>query len=66
MGWCGGSDVARDMIEAINENIPDAKTKRKLYCALINALESQDCDTLHEAAGEDPVFDKLIGAEGES
>ncbi len=60
MGWCAGSDVAREVAEAINEHVPDVKTKRKLYRALIDALESQDWDTQDEACGVDPVFDKLL------
>ncbi len=64
MGWSSGSEVAQDMVKAINRHVPDAKTKRKLYRALIDTLESQDWDTQDEACGEDPIFDALIGLEG--
>ncbi len=63
MGWCGGADVAREMVEAINQHVPDVKIKRKLYRALIEALESNDWDTQNEAMGIDPIFDKLIQPE---
>ncbi len=64
MGWSGGTNIAQEMVEAIDNYVPDAKTKRKLYRALIDALESEDWDTQDEVMGIDPIFDKLIQPEG--
>ena len=60
MGWASGTEVARQMIEAIKRNVTDRKAKRNLYVSLLDALESQDWDTLEEAEGIDPDFDKIV------
>lgn len=65
MGWASGSDVAYNMIKAIQENVPDDDIRRVLYETLIDSLEDQDCDTLCECVGIDPVYDEFFDEEEE-
>jgi hypothetical protein len=60
MGWASGSEIARPVIEAIRKEVASVPARRRLYKALIDALASQDWDTLDEAYGIDPVCDKII------
>ncbi len=61
MGWSSGTDIVREVAEAINEHVSDVKTKRKLYKALVSACEDQDWDGQDEVAGIDPILDRVLG-----
>lgn len=61
MGWASGSEIACKVGEAIHKEVADPRVKKKLYGALIKALESHDWDTKDEAVGIDPIFDELLG-----
>lgn len=66
MGWASGSEIACDVGTAIHKEVADPRIKKKLFAALIKSLESHDWDTKDEAAGIDPIFDKLLGFDSES
>ena len=61
MGWSGGSAVAINIIRSIKDNVPDVKSRRRIYKELIFTFEDDaDCDTLNECLGEDEVFDSVF------
>lgn len=61
MGWSSGTDIARAVIEAVHANVPDAKTRLKIYKPSLKAMEESDWGTQDESADIDPIWDKLIG-----
>jgi hypothetical protein len=61
MGWASGTDLVRDVAEAIKKHVPDTKTKKKLYTALVEAARNHDWDCEDEATGIDPVLDRALG-----
>lgn len=61
MGFSGGTDIARPLIEAIRDHVPNRKVRRTLYGVLYNTLTDADWDCVDEAAGIDPTWDELIG-----
>lgn len=63
MGWSSGTDLVVSVATAIRDNVPDNKTRKKLYAALVSAAEDHDWDCQCEATGIDPVLDKLLGFE---
>jgi hypothetical protein len=58
MGWCGGTDIMRDIIETFvaQEELP-ADLRARMYIPIIESLEQSDWDTQDECLGLDPVFD---------
>lgn len=58
MGWSSGSELAQQLIEAIQGEVEDKASRRRIYKRMITALESFDWDTQEEALGIDPEFDK--------
>ena len=60
MGWSSGVDIAIDMIDVIQKNVPDIDARKKIYKKLIETLEDKDCDNICEALEMDPVFDKVV------
>ncbi len=65
MGFSGGTDIARTVVSAVKQYVPDVVARRGIYGSLIGALEDADWDTQCEARGIDPVFDELLGSEDE-
>jgi hypothetical protein len=59
MGWSGGSGIAMALIRVAKKHVSEA-SKPAFYKALIEELESHDCDTLGECMGEDAAFDKAL------
>ncbi len=49
MGWSGGSEMAEDIWNMFRKYVPEKSRKR---CAkkLVDIFETQDCDTMDEAA----------------
>lgn len=60
MGWASGSDIAVELITIIQREVPSASSRRRIYRTLLQVLTDHDWDTTEEAAGIDPVFDKLL------
>lgn len=60
MGWGSGSELMRDVIEAVKSVIGDAETRKQLYVPIIKAFEGQDCDTLQDCTGDDPAYDAAL------
>ena len=58
MGYSGGTDIARAVIDAVKANVADVGARSAIYTALINVLEDADWDTQDEALGRDPAFDR--------
>jgi len=57
MSWSEGSEIMDMIIKAIKEKI-DSEDKEVIYRDFIQYFEDNDCDTLEECLGEDPVFDR--------
>jgi hypothetical protein len=62
MGWASGSDLARHLIRSIKKHVSNTASRKAVYHDLIVGFEDHDCDTLDEAKGEDPLFDKVLKA----
>lgn len=62
MGWAGGSYVMTDIIEGIRPEIPDVYQRERVYKPILEALEGADWDTVDEAMGIDPAFDRVVKA----
>lgn len=60
MGWASGSGVAYRMINVIYEHVKNDRVRLEIYREMIEALEDQDCDTLCECVGIDPVYDSFF------
>lgn len=60
MGWSSGTDLATDMIIAINGSVTNDTTKTVLYRTLYKALCNADWDNEDEVHGLDPVFDRVV------
>lgn len=58
MGWGSGSTLMSDVIDVVEEVVPDHATRVRLYSGLILAFEDKDCDTLDECVGESKAFDQ--------
>lgn len=65
MGWSAGSGIAQPIIEAIRDNVPIAKARKRIYKVLLHSFESADWDTQDEAMGIDPVFDEVLKSQME-
>lgn len=60
MGWSGGSDVMREIINAIQNRITDSAVRKEVYKEIIVALEDKDWDTQNECEEIDPIFDAAL------
>lgn len=60
MGWAGGSELAEVLIRNIKKNVKDSAVKKTLYKTIIVEFENQDCDTMCECLGIDPIYDSLF------
>lgn len=60
MGWSSGTDVAIPIIESVKNNVDDEKARKRIYKAIIKALQGADWDCQDEARGIDPIFDELL------
>lgn len=56
MGWSSGSVLMSNIIEALDNEIDDMDTKRRIYKTIIPAFENMDCDTLGECINESIEF----------
>lgn len=64
MGWAGGSTIVERLIPAIQEAVPNDKTRKALYDQLIDAFTDADWDTVDECMGIDSVFDEAANDAG--
>lgn len=55
MGWGSGSRLMGGIIDALNAEIDDMDTRRRIYKAIIPCFEDMDCDTLDECC-DDLIF----------
>ena len=62
MGWANGSELFGSVIKALKKEIPDEKTRVRVYKKLILAFEDSDWDTQDECRGDDPAYDKALKA----
>jgi len=53
------------VILAVKDRVPDDQVREHIYADVISVLEDRDADTLEEAKGHDPVYDKLFPEEEE-
>jgi hypothetical protein len=51
MGWAG--------IAAVQSEVPDAETRKRIYQPIFDAFRSEDWDTVSECLGEDEAFDAV-------
>lgn len=57
MGWASGSALFSEVWKAVRKHLP--KNKRVDVCKkLIEEFESEDCDTICECFGDDPVIEQ--------
>lgn len=54
MGWASGRSLMEEIMPAVQE-LP-RKFRHRLYVALIEAFEGNDCDTLYECCDSSPDF----------
>lgn len=66
MGWSGGTDIARAVIESVMPLVKSAKTRAAIYRPIIRELEINDWDTQDEALGIDPAWDVAFKKENPS
>lgn len=62
MSWSSGTDLVREVAEAIRAHVADEVIRIPLYEALIDAAERADWDCHSEAKGIDPVLDVVLDA----
>lgn len=60
MGWASGSSLMDGIISAIKGKVPDYKTRKEIYKAIINEMESADWDTQDECMGSDKAYDAAL------
>jgi hypothetical protein len=61
MGWSGGSGMMDGIVRGLRKaKLPD-DVRLKVYKVLVPAFEGEDCDTLYECWGADPMLDKALG-----
>ena len=58
MGWSRGSGVMDDVIAVLKKHVDDDTKRWRIYTALIEVFENNDCDTLYECQGVDDAFDE--------
>lgn len=64
MGWSGGTEIMRVLVENIRDLPDDRKTR--IYSAVAGQLRMQDWDVEEECEGLDPVLDEVLGFESSS
>lgn len=65
MGWSSGTDLVCEVATAIRTNVKDPKARKAIYQVLVNMAENADWDCQNEAAGIDPILDKILHIEQE-
>lgn len=63
MGWNGGSDIMRAVIEVVKKEVPNAGKRMRIYRKILSAMEDEDWDTQGECEGLDIVFDEILEEE---
>jgi len=58
MGWSSGSLMMSEMIEAMEELVPNYSARVELYKRFVEIFEEQDCDTLEECIDESTAFEE--------
>lgn len=60
MGWGGGTDIMREAIPKLVEDVPDVEQRKRIYRTLWSALRGNDYDQELDTLGIDPVWDAII------
>jgi len=63
MGWASGSLIMSDIMEIVTEYcsfLGGVGSEKQFYRELIRIFKEEDCDTLDECLGVNPVFDKVL------
>ena len=60
MSWKSGSSLADSIIDAIEAEVPDFETRKRIYKPIIEAFEDHDCDTLDGCEDEDGAFNETL------
>ena len=60
MGWSSGSRMMSDIIQLLKKHVKDDMKRSRIHYGLIEIFEENDCDTLYECRGEDPIFDVVF------
>ena len=53
MGWASGSSLLDEVAKIVMPHVLDDESKRRVAGELIDAFESEDCDTINECEQED-------------
>ena len=56
MGWSSGSVIMTDVIETVEDLVPNFNTRKELYKRFIEIFEDQDADTLEECLDDSVAF----------
>lgn len=60
MGWSSGTELYREVIAVLKQNVPDHKTRVEIHKKLIVAFRDCDWDTEDECCGKDIAFDEAL------
>jgi hypothetical protein len=60
MGWSGGTDLFRGLIESAMKYIPDFENRKSFYKEMLSAFEDHDWDCQTECMREDTAFDQVL------
>ena len=60
MGWASGADVMSGVIGAVQKEVKDKKSRKRIYKEIIEVLENSDWDTQDECRGEDSAYDEVL------
>ena len=61
MGWASGSRVMSEIIGRLAKDfVGEPETRKKIYLAVIPALEEADWDTHEDCYGSDPMYSEAL------
>lgn len=61
MSWSSGSSLFGEIIEVLQQQVPDDGVREEIYDELIRIFwNDYDCDTLDDCKGDDKAFDKAF------
>lgn len=58
MSWSHGSAVFAELIDVVQNVVKDDDARGQIYTKMLEVFVDEDCDTLGECLGLDPVFDQ--------
>ena len=56
MGWTSGSSIMSEIIETVENLVPNFNTRKEMYKRFIEIFENEDCDTLEECLDDSLAY----------